>query len=58
MSQKIKPDEMSIKSICLNCKNYDKKAGACTGVNPFAKAGDTHYLLLADKSSCYGFKEG
>ncbi|MFX1317719.1 MAG: hypothetical protein ACFE9D_08085 [Promethearchaeota archaeon] len=57
MTRKIMPDEMSVKSICLNCKNYDKKTGTCTSVNPFAKKGDTHYLLLTDKSSCYGFQQ-
>lgn len=55
MSEKILPDEMSIKSICLDCKHYDQKIGVCTAKNPFAKTGDTHYLLLAEKSSCYGF---
>jgi hypothetical protein len=57
MPAKIKPDEMTKKSICLNCKHYDKKAGVCTAVNPFAKTADTHYLLLVDKSACFGFEE-
>jgi hypothetical protein len=54
---KIKPEEMTIKSICLDCKNYDRKGGSCTATNPFAKTGDNHYLLLTDKSSCYGFEK-
>jgi hypothetical protein len=51
---KILPDEMSIKSICLECKNYDRKAGKCTQKNPFAKDGG-NFLLLKDKSACFGF---
>ncbi|MFX1576129.1 MAG: hypothetical protein ACFFCF_03045 [Promethearchaeota archaeon] len=57
MTIKILPDEMSIKSICLDCKHYDRKVGVCTGKNPFAKTGETNYLLLLDKSSCYGFEK-
>ncbi len=53
---KIMPDEMTVKSICLDCKHYDQKGGVCTATNPFAKTGDTYYLLLIDKSSCYGFE--
>ncbi len=55
--QKIMPDEMTMKSICLNCKNYDRKTGTCTATNPFAKTGDKHYLILVDKSSCFGFDQ-
>jgi hypothetical protein len=55
MTKKIMPDEMSIKSICLDCKNYDRKGGVCKGTNPFVKSGDKSYLLLVDKASCYGF---
>ncbi|MFX0169630.1 MAG: hypothetical protein ACFE89_09795 [Candidatus Hodarchaeota archaeon] len=51
---KIMPDEMSIKSICLDCKNYDRKKGVCMGQNPLAK-GET-YLLLAEKVSCFGYE--
>jgi hypothetical protein len=51
---KIMPDEMSIKSICLDCKKYDRKAGICTGKNPLAK-GET-YLLIHEKVSCFGFE--
>ncbi len=51
------PDDMSIKAICLDCKNYDRKGGICTGTNTYAKAGDTHFLLLFDKSSCFGFEQ-
>jgi hypothetical protein len=54
---KILPNEMSIKSICLECKNYDLKAGACTQKNPLAKDGD-YYLLLNEKSACFGFAKG
>lgn len=54
---KIMPDDMSIKAICLDCKNYDRKGGICTGTNTYAKAGDTHFLLLFDKSSCFGFEQ-
>jgi ribosomal protein L36 len=56
MTLKIMPDEMSVKSICSNCKHYDRKGGVCTAKSPFAKKGDAHYLLLVDKSSCYGFE--
>jgi hypothetical protein len=55
--QKVMPDDMIFKSICLKCKKYDRKKGLCTGTNPFAKAGDKHYLVLADKTACFGFEE-
>jgi hypothetical protein len=57
MTIKIMPDQMTVKSICLECKNYDRKLGECGAKNPFAKKGDPHFLLLADKSSCYGFNK-
>lgn len=57
MTVKIMPDKMSVKSICLECKHYDRKRGECGATNPFAKKGDTHYLLLSDKASCYGFEK-
>jgi len=56
MTKKIMPDEMAVKAICLDCKHYDRKGGVCTATNPFVKDGDKHYLLLPDKSSCYGFE--
>ncbi len=55
--EKIMPDEMSVKSLCLDCKHYDRKGGTCTATNPFAKVGDTHYLVLMDKTSCYGYEQ-
>jgi hypothetical protein len=57
MTRKLLPDQMSIKSICLDCKHYKRKLGSCGAKNPFAKTGDKHYLLLAEKSACYGFKQ-
>jgi len=50
----IMPDEMSIKSICLDCKHYDRKLGVCTAKNPFAN--NETYLILAEKVSCFGFE--
>lgn len=55
--QKVMPDEMTIKSLCLECKNYDRKKGLCTATNPLAKKGDTHYLILMDKTACFGFEQ-
>ncbi|MFX1474997.1 MAG: hypothetical protein ACFFCO_05955 [Promethearchaeota archaeon] len=57
MSRKLLPDQMSIKSICLDCKHYQRKQGTCGATNPFAKEGDKHYLLLSDKSACFGFSQ-
>ena len=48
------PDEMSIKSICLDCKNYDRKVGVCTAKNPLAN--NEIYLLIREKVSCFGFE--
>jgi len=57
MSQiKIPLEEMTVKAICVDCKHYDRKEGVCTATNPFAKTGDTHYLLLREKVACYGYE--
>ena len=55
--QKIMPNEMAITSICLKCIHYNQKQGRCRATNPFAKKGEKHYLLLPDKSACYGFEK-
>ncbi len=55
--QKIMISEMAITSICLKCKHYHQKQGQCRATNPFAKKGDKRYLLLPDKSACYGFEK-
>ncbi len=52
---RIMPDEMSVKSICLDCTNYDRKGGVCSAINPFAQKGDNHFLALREKSACYGY---
>jgi hypothetical protein len=53
---KIMSNEMSITSICLKCKHYNQNEGQCQATNPFAKKGDSHFLLLREKSACYGFE--
>jgi len=55
MPIKIMPDKMTVKSICSECKHYDRKRGECGATSPFAKKGDAHYLLLSVYASCYGF---